>query len=100
MPLRIRNESASPVKVTLLVLFGERATGPLAVKVLPVLTVKLLLTWVKPDVLPIAIVPVALPPKLMDVAVVLNKLAVVLREIKSDELAPLIDTPAEAVQHL
>jgi len=77
MPLSVKKESASPVKVTPFVPDGERLTWPLAVKVLPVLTVRLLLTWVKPEVLPIAIVPVALLPKLMEVvALVLNKLAV------------------------
>jgi len=63
---------------------------------LPDATVKFPLTVVVPDAAPREIA-VAAPPMLRVVAVVLKRFAVVFAAIRSEELAPPIVTPAEAV---
>ena len=88
-PVTFKNESASVLIVTPLVLFGEKVLCPLAVKVCPLATVapplavikpvavKALLTVVVPVEAPRAKV-VAAPPTFKVVAVVLNRSALVL----------------------
>ena len=95
-PTIVKNESVSVLKVISLVPDGVKDTAPVVVKVFPEPRVKSLLIVVVPDVAPRDTV-VAAPPMFKVVAVVLNRLAVVLDAFKSEDAAPLMVTPLEAV---
>ena len=87
-PVTMRFESASVAMVTSLVESGLKLEAPLAVKVSPVVTVRLLLTVVVPEFAP-KLRAVAAPPTFKVVTVELNKEAVVVVEVISADPAPL-----------
>src|SRR3989339_457921 len=89
-------ESASVVKVTSLLESGVKAEAPKAEKVLPAATVRALLTVVVPVVAPRERV-VAAPPTDRLVTLGLNRVAVVVVEVRSALEAPLMARSPPAV---